>query len=119
MAEGMQVKRQVLDYAAYLAVRILVGVVQALPVETCAALARRFAVLCADVIKFRRGVIDDNLRHAFPEMSNDELQTLTRRMWEHLFLLAIEVMHAPRKIHDTNWRDYTTLHNDDQLIRAF
>src|SRR5438876_826735 len=52
-------------------------------------------------------------------MSPSERHELTTRMWEHLFLLMIEIVHAPRKIHDTNWRDYATLEDADRLVRAF
>jgi KDO2-lipid IV(A) lauroyltransferase len=38
-------------------------------------------------------------------------------MWEHLFLLVLEVAHAPRKIHETNWRDFVELGNEDELVR--
>ncbi len=76
------------------------------------------AYLAADVLKIRADVVDDNLRHAFPEMSSDERRVLARRMWEHLFLMGIEVVQAPRKIHDTNWRDYVRLVDADEIIRA-
>jgi KDO2-lipid IV(A) lauroyltransferase len=39
-------------------------------------------------------------------------------MWEHFFLMIVEVVHAPRKIHSTNWRDYVTLHQADRIIRT-
>jgi KDO2-lipid IV(A) lauroyltransferase len=29
----------------------------------------------------------------------------------------VEIAHAPRKIHETNWRDFLTLHNADTLTR--
>jgi KDO2-lipid IV(A) lauroyltransferase len=38
-------------------------------------------------------------------------------MWEHLILFVAEVAHAPRKIHETNWRDYVTLRDSDRLVR--
>jgi KDO2-lipid IV(A) lauroyltransferase len=38
-------------------------------------------------------------------------------MWEHLFLLVLEVAHAPRKIHETNWRDYVSLRAEAPLVR--
>ncbi len=38
-------------------------------------------------------------------------------MWKHLFLLVAEVAHAPRKIHETNWRDYVRLKNAHLLVR--
>ncbi len=52
-----------------------------------------------------------------PEMSPAERTELARRMWEHLFLLVLEVAHTPRKIHETNWRKYVVLHNEVELVR--
>ncbi len=50
-------------------------------------------------------------------MSADQRLRLARRMWEHLFLLVLEVAHTPRKIHETNWRDYVRLTNEAELVR--
>ena len=50
-------------------------------------------------------------------MSAAERLRLARRMWEHLFLLVLEVAHTPRKIHETNWRDYVVLRNEAELVR--
>ena len=111
--------RNIVDYLGYLVVRLFVCVVQAMPVETCAAVARWLAKMCASVLKIRRRLVEDNLRHAFPSMTADERKRIFRQMWEHLFLLVIEVIHAPRKIHHTNWRDYVTLVNAPDMIRAF
>jgi KDO2-lipid IV(A) lauroyltransferase len=110
--------QDILDRLAYFVVRIFVCVVQALPLELCASLARRLATLCTHVFRIRRDLIEDNLRHAFPHMSAEERTAVTWRMWEHLFLMIVEIVHAPRKIHDTNWRDYITLYRTDELVRA-
>jgi KDO2-lipid IV(A) lauroyltransferase len=37
-------------------------------------------------------------------------------MWRHLFLMVCEVAHAPRKIHETTWRDHVTLHGKRELV---
>jgi Kdo2-lipid IVA lauroyltransferase/acyltransferase len=111
--------RNIIDYLGYLVVRIFVCVVQAMPIETCAVVARWLATICSSVLKIRRRVVEDNLKHAFPEMSAPQRKRLAWRMWEHLFLMVIEVIHAPRKIHHTNWRDYVTLVNAEEIIRAF
>ncbi len=63
-------------------------------------------------------MIDDNLRHAFPEWTPRQRAALCRRMWEHLFLMVVEMAHAPRKIHDTNWRDYCRLAKPDLMMRT-
>ena len=109
--------RNFAQFLTYLAVRIFVCLVQALRLETCAQLADVLATLLTDVVPLRRKLIDDNLRHAFPELSSQRRRKLAKRMWKHLFVLVAEVAHAPRKIHETNWRDYVRLKDADVLVR--
>ena len=110
-------RKQIGDYLVFLAVRIVTCIAQAVRLETGAAVARSLAWLFGDVLRLRWKVVDENLAHAFPEMSPAKRKRVARRMWEHLFLLALEVAHAPRKIHETNWRDYITLVDDDVMSR--
>jgi KDO2-lipid IV(A) lauroyltransferase len=105
------------DYLVYLVVRLTICIVQALPLATGHALARRLAWLFGDVLKVRAQVVDENLAFAFPELPRPERCRLARQMWEHLFLLAIEVAHTPRKLHETNWRDYVQLHDKAEFMR--
>ena len=109
--------RRIGDYLVYLVVRVLICAVQALRLETGAVLAGHLAWLFCDVLKLREAVVDDNLAHAFPELSAEERKNLSRNMWNHLFLLVLEVAHAPRKIHETNWRRYISLRDSDKLVR--
>lgn len=106
------------NLAAYLAVRLFVCLLQALRLETCRALATFLAWVSTDLCRVRGTVIDDNLRQAFPDMSPRGRRRLTRRMWEHLFLMVAEIAQAPRKIHRTNWRDYVSLENAAPILRA-
>lgn len=110
-------RQRMVDFLVYVVVRILICTVQAMRLETGRRLARTLAWLFCDVLKIRRQVVDDNLAHAFPDMSPAEREHLTRRMWEHLFLLVLEVAHTPRKIHETNWRDHVRLTNEAELVR--
>ena len=112
----MQWKRLV-DVLVYLVVRVLICVVQTMRIETGHALARRLAWLFCDLLKIRGRVVDENLIHAFPELLAPQRRQLARRMWEHLFLLVLEVAHAPRKIHETNWREFVHLRHEDELVR--
>ena len=109
----------VLDYLVYLLVRVFICVVQATRIETGREMARWLAWLAGDVFKLRGEVVDENLRHAFPELSEEKRHQLTRGMWEHLFILVLEVAHVPRKIHETNWRKFVQLRDVDQLVKAF
>lgn len=105
------------DYPVYLVLRLLLCVIQALPLDTCARLSRFLAWFAADVLKLRRKIVEDNLCHAFPQMTQVERRRLERGMWEHLFLLVTEVLHAPRKIHDTNWRDYIAVPDKRAIVK--
>ena len=105
------------NYLTYLVVRIFICIVQALRLETCERLAGMLATVFTDVIPLRRRLIEENLRHAFPEYSDRQRRRLAKGMWKHLFLLVTEVAHAPRKIHETNWRQYFQLKRSDVLVR--
>lgn len=110
-------RQRIVDFLVYVVVRILICVVQAMRIETGHRLARTLAWLFCDVLHIRGAVVDDNLAHAFPEMAPAERLHLAERMWEHLFLLVLEVAHTPRKIHETNWRDHVRLKNEKELVR--
>jgi len=109
--------KQVGDYLGYLVVRVFVCTVQAMRIETGRMLAVCLAWLFCEVLEVRKAVVEENLRLGLPELSEDLRRRLTRRMWEHLFLLVLEVAHAPRKIHETNWRSYIGLKHADRLVR--
>ncbi len=107
----------VAQYLAYLVVRVFVCALQALRMETCQTLAAGLATLASDVLGFRRKVVEENLRHAYPELSDDERRRWAWRMWEHLFILIVEVAHASRKIHETNWRQFVRFKNNREFGR--
>jgi KDO2-lipid IV(A) lauroyltransferase len=110
-------RKNALDYLAYVAVRILICIVQAMSLETGRKLALACAWVMNDVLHMRAKVVDENLAHAFPELLPNERLEMARRMWEHLFLLVLEVAHVPRKIHETNWRKYIKLTDVAPLMR--
>jgi len=108
----------VIDYAVYLAVRIFICVVQALPLDACDQIAAGLATLFTRVIRIRYRVSDENLRHAYPELSDQERRQLIWRMWHHLFLMVAEVAHAQRKIHRSNWHQHVSLLREEELSRV-
>ncbi len=105
------------DFLVYFLVRVVICVAQAIRFETGQMIARRLAWLFADVLKVRGQVVAENLRQAFPDWTESRYRRTRRRMWEHLFLLALEVAHTPRKIHDTNWRRFVSLRGKKPLVR--
>jgi len=87
------------DRIAYVLARTFVCIVQSISLDSCRVVAGLLARVAYDVLKLRRGVVDENLRHAFPEWSERRRRETARAMWRHLFLMAAEVAHAPRKLH--------------------
>ncbi len=100
-------------WIVYVLVRWAMCLVQALPIETCQTIARAVAVLGWKVLRVRRSVIEENLRHALPDWSPQQREQLALEMWEHIVLMMCEVAHVPRKLHDTNWREHVHMSEDD------
>ncbi|MBS0209342.1 MAG: lysophospholipid acyltransferase family protein [Planctomycetes bacterium] len=109
--------RTLFDLLSYAAVRVFICTVQALPLATCVTIVRAIARVLTSVIPLRRKVADENLRLAYPEMSEADRRKLIRRMWEHLLLLVVETSHCQRKLHETNWRQFITMRGARQLCR--
>jgi len=93
----------------YVVIRWMISVIGMLPIEWCETFARGLAWVFTDLVKFRRKVIVENLTSVYPEMTPTEVHQTTRKMWFHLIMMGVEVVHAPRRIHDTNYLDYVTL----------
>ena len=105
------------DLAAYVAVRVVICVIQALPRSACERWARKLSNVLANRMRIRRNVVRDNLRLAFPAMSADERQEAARGMWEHLLLMVVEIAHANRVIHKTTWRRHLRIHGMEEFVR--
>lgn len=102
----------------YIALQLVLSLVQVLPIEGCARLCRFLAWLAADVLKFREKVIHENISGVFPDKSHEERKRMAREMWYHLFLMGCEIAQAPRKIHDSNWRKHVYI-RDKKLMTSY
>ncbi len=114
----MKKKRNpVLDYSVYLLVRVLVGVAQALPIELCYAMSRFLAGLVHHLDKRHRLVALDNLKHAFGEELDDTQRArIVRGVYEHFFMLVVELIHIPRQLSRTTWRRHILLTGQEEVI---
>lgn len=97
------------DYTLYLLLRTLVCILQAVPLSTGRRIARGLASLFTDYLPARQKLLKKNLEIAFPELDAAQQRELGRRMWEHLFLMLVEIAHAPRKVREMNWRRHMHL----------
>lgn len=107
--------KRLTDRLVYIAVRVLVATIQIFPLESSAVIARWVAWFAVDVAKIRHRVVDGNLKRAFPESTAQHRRLIARQMWEHLVLMMCEIAHLPRKVHETNWRQYIRIHNKRRM----
>src|SRR5262245_42134135 len=98
-------------YLVYLLVRFLICFIQALPLRTCARFSQHLGWFLYAVVKLRRDVVEENLSYAFPERSQTERDRIAIAAYQHMILMVCEIAQAPRKIYETNWRDYVTIHH--------
>lgn len=110
--------KTLVDYAVYLGVRVVIAVVQALPLDICDQLSSALATLCSRWLRIRFRVSEENLQAAYPALTTAERERLIWRMWHHLFLLVVEIAHAQRKIHRSNWRRHITFPDEQGSVRA-
>jgi KDO2-lipid IV(A) lauroyltransferase len=98
------------DYAAYLAVRVLVCLIQSLSPAAGRRLALGLAWLAYRLDRRHRLVACDNLRQAFPErFAAADPDPQVRAVYRHFCQLLIDIIHLPRKVHLTNWYRYVDL----------
>lgn len=105
---GMSTKRRsaAADYAVYLAVRVAVCVIQAMPMRLAFALADGLAKVAYLIDKRHREVAAENLTFAFPEKSPAEINRLVRGCYRHCLRQVVEMVLLPRKFHIYTWRRY-------------
>jgi KDO2-lipid IV(A) lauroyltransferase len=95
-------RSRALDYLVYLVVRIVVCVVQALPVSMAWQFAENLAWLAYHVNRRHRSVACENLRRAFPDLDAAAVNRLVRLVYRHSCLMLIEMILIPRKLHLSN-----------------
>lgn len=99
----------------YCALRTLIAVALFLPLQACSTFAQTLAYLFNDVFRLRHKVIDENIRLVYKQLDPEQRKSMSRRMWYHLVMMGFDIIHAPRKIHDTNWRKHVRIRNIEQM----
>ncbi len=106
------------DFAVYVAVRLVVTLIQAAPT--------RWAVAAADVLgwaahridKRHREVARANIACAFPGESPAAVDRIVRGCYAHFALLIVEIALLPRKLNVANWRRRVSVVNPGPVLRA-
>ncbi len=113
-----KVRNRTADYAVYLAVRMLVAVVQMVSPRVAYAVANFLGWLTYTLVKSRREVARENVCAAFPELATDPVAAdrLVRGMFTHLLRVVVELMLLPRKLHVNNWRKYFVMPEGERTM---
>lgn len=119
----MKHRRPGLDYLVYIAVRVIVGVAQAMSIDQSYAFARGLAAILYKVDKRHRKVGMENLQAAFGDQYTDaERDRIVRGVYRHFCMMLMEMLHIPRKLHRENWRERINLVNQsvvvDQMLKG-
>jgi KDO2-lipid IV(A) lauroyltransferase len=101
-------RSRILDLLVYAAVRLVIAFIELLSYEAGCSLAESLAWLIYHVDRRHRTVARDNIRHAFPHLNDRQVEWMVRRTYRHFCTLVIDIVHARRKLHPTNWRRYLT-----------
>jgi Kdo2-lipid IVA lauroyltransferase/acyltransferase len=110
--------KSVIDYLIYVVARLVIAFIQAMPIELCKKVANVFGVIATHWLKFRWTLIEDNLKKVYPDWSDEQRLATAQKMWSYLFMMICEIAHAPRKIHQTNWRKYVTVTQKKEIVGA-
>jgi KDO2-lipid IV(A) lauroyltransferase len=102
-------RRRVMDYSVYLAVRVVVCVLQSMSIQGAYALVKPLAWLAYGVDKRHRKVAVSNLESAFGDRySPAERRAIVRQVYEHFLCVFVEFVFIPRKLHARNWKKYVS-----------
>ncbi|MHC4574935.1 MAG: lysophospholipid acyltransferase family protein [Planctomycetota bacterium] len=97
----------VADWLAYLALRILVVFLYLFDVETNLRTACFLGRLLWKFYHRGRRRALDNLRASFPDKSQQWIWETGRRSFEHIAMLAVDMLFTPRLVKKHNWRHYS------------
>jgi KDO2-lipid IV(A) lauroyltransferase len=99
------------DLLGYLALRTLVMFLYLFDVETNLNTACFLGRLLWKYYHRGRNRALDNLRASFPQKSEQWVWETGRRSFEHIAMLAIDVLFTPRLVKRYNWRNYSQYKN--------
>ena len=104
------------DFAVYLAVRLLVCAIQAVPAGLAFHLAELLARAAYRLDRRHREVAAENISHAFPDLAPAAVDRLVRATYRHFARVVVEMVLLPRKLHVACWRRYATMYPAARMI---
>lgn len=95
------------DFAVYVIIRLAAAFLRALSFPTAIKLSRGLAWVMMTISKRRQQVARDNLRIAFPEMTDPvRIEQMVTDMYRHFCRVIVEIIHLDLQLRLNNWRDH-------------
>jgi KDO2-lipid IV(A) lauroyltransferase len=110
-------RSRVADYLVYLLIRVVICMLQMQSYPAARGLSDHLAWLLYRLDRRHRLVALENLKQALPEIHDEgRRDAMVRAVYRHFCRLLIEIVHAPRKLHPTNWRRHLDLAGGRALV---
>ena len=111
-SEKRQRKQNIVrDYIHYVALRLFIVALHQLHIQT----ALEFACFLGRMLwkRYHRGRkrAIDHLRTSYPDKDDEWIEQTGRRSFEHIAMMAVDVLYTPRLVMKDNWRQYSTYVN--------
>jgi Kdo2-lipid IVA lauroyltransferase/acyltransferase len=103
------------DWLIYAALRILIFILYLFDVETNLKTACLLGRLLWKYYHRGRNRALENLRSSFPEKDEEWIWKTGQRSFEHIAMLAVDVLFTPRLVKKENWRDYSRYKNAERI----
>ncbi|MCC9657547.1 lysophospholipid acyltransferase family protein [Rhodopirellula halodulae] len=118
MKTPMRAMRQrLIDASAYALVRMIVAVIQVMPLDMGDRFCRVVAALLSGPLPIRKNVIDSAFQQVLPGLSLEDQHRLTFDMWHHLMLMVCEVAWAQRRLHRCNWHQHVRFRGNQTMLQ--
>lgn len=105
-----------IDFAAYAVVRLLVAVIQTLPLDMGDSVCRGVAWLASGPLRIRRKETQNNLQQIFPDATEEQREHLSLAMWHSLLLMVCEIAWAQRRLHRNNWHQHLSFRSNRHFM---
>lgn len=102
------------DWLTYLALRVIVVFLYLSDVQTNLNTACFLGRLLWKYYHRGRKRALDNLRASFPEKDEQWIHNIGCRSFQHIAMLAIDVLFTPRLVRKSNWRTYSRFKNTER-----
>ena len=108
--------RELLDWAVYVAARLVAVAMHVFPVNLNLQTAKLLGSGMYLIDKRHRERALANLRRSFPELSEKQRERLARRSMQQMVMLFVEVLFTTRLIRLDTWRRYVELENFGDVL---